>query len=328
MRDLPKTLDQYLLEELRGHPERLELVMMMSNIATIGKLISAQTNRAGLADLRGLAGSTNVQDETQAKLDIFANELCKSYLASCGLFAALASEEEETVVDLDSPDANYIIAFDPLDGSSNIDVNISVGTIFSVHKKLEDVPPGDERQFLQPGRDQVLAGYILYGSSTMLVFSSGDGAHEFTLDVDLGEFLLSDDHVMMPAATPYYAVNEGYSAKWAPHDYEYVQQLKARVGCLRWVGAFVGDFHRTLLKGGVFFYPAIDSSAKEAVPQYKAKLRLNYEAKPIAFIMQQAGGAATTGIEAILDVTPTALHQRVPVIIGNPALVTLYEEIA
>lgn len=318
----PKTLDQYLLEELKGHPERLELVMMMSLIATIGKLISAQTNRAGLAGIRGLAGSSNIQDEAQAKLDIYANDLCKSYLASSGLFAALASEEEDTVVDLGSPDAHYIIAFDPLDGSSNIDVNVSVGTIFSVHKKLEGFPAGDERQFLQLGRDQVLAGYVLYGTSTMLVFSWGDGAHEFTLDVDLGEFLLSDDHLQMPADCPYYSVNEGYSAHMSEHDQAYLGKLKTKIGRLRWVGSFVADFHRNLLKGGVFFYPAIDSGNQN----YKPKLRLNYEAKPIAFIMEQAGGAASTGSMAILDLQPTALHQRVPVIIGNTELVNLYKE--
>ncbi len=318
-----KTLDQYLLEALSGHPERLELVMVMSNIATIGKLISAHTNRAGLAHVRGLADSTNIQDETQAKLDIYTNELCKSYLKSTGLFAALASEEEDQVVDLQSPDARYVIAFDPLDGSSNIDVNVSIGTIFSVHKKLEGIEPGDERQFLQPGKDQVLAGYILYGPSTMLVFSWGDGVHEFTLDVDLGEFLLSDDHLTMPADCPYYSVNEGYSDFMAPADQAYVSRLKAKIGRLRWIGSFVADFHRTLLKGGVFFYPAVDTKGGQ---EYKPKLRLNYEAKPIAFLAVQAGGAATTGSQNILEIIPTSLHQRIPVIIGNPKIVNNYKE--
>lgn len=318
-----KTLDQYLLEELRDHPERLELVMVMSNIATIGKMISARTNRAGLDGIRGLAGTKNVQDETQATLDIYANELCKSYLASTGLFAALASEEEEAVVDLGSPDAKYVIAFDPLDGSSNIDVNVSIGTIFSVLNKLDNVPPGDERQFLQAGKDQVLAGYVLYGSSTMLVFSWGDGVHEFTLDVDLGEFLLSDAHVKIPADNPYYSVNEGYSEYMSVRDQAYLKQLKERIGRLRWIGSFVADFHRTLLKGGIFFYPAVDTS-KQA--KFKAKLRLTYEAKPIAYLAEQAGGRATTGQKDILEIMPTALHERVPVIIGTPEYVNLYEE--
>lgn len=324
MEHMPKTLQQYLLAQLEGHPERLELVMMMSDIATIGKLISSQTNRAGLANIRGLAGSTNVQDEAQATLDIYTNDLCKSYLSSTGLFAALASEEEEQVVDLENSDAQYVIAFDPLDGSSNIDVNVSVGTIFSVHKKLDGIPAGDERQFYQPGRDQVLAGYVLYGSSTMLVFSWGDGVHEFTLDVDLGEFLLSEARVTLPDAETYYSFNEGYAPFMAEHDKVYLAAIKKRILKVRWIGAFVGDFHRNLLKGGVFFFPPIDTSDDG---NFKPKLRLNYEAKPIAFLMEQAGGAASTGAEAILDIVPTSLHQRVPVIIGNKALVDLYKEV-
>ncbi len=318
-----KTLDQYLLEELKGHPERLELVMVMSNIATIGKLISARTNRAGLDNIRGMAGSTNIQDESQAKLDIYTNNLCKEYLKSTGLFAALASEEEDEVVDLQSPDAKYIIAFDPLDGSSNIDVNVSIGTIFSVHKKLDGIAAGDERQFLQPGADQVLAGYVMYGASTMLVFSWGDGVHEFTLDVDLGEFLLSDNHVMMPDDCPYYSVNEGYSEVMAAADQAYVATLKSEIGRLRWIGSFVADFHRTLLKGGVFFYPAVDTKGGQ---DYKPKLRLNYEAKPIAFLAHHAGALASSGSQDILAIVPDSLHQRIPVIIGNPRLVNMYKE--
>jgi fructose-1,6-bisphosphatase I len=324
MSDMPKTLQQYLLEKLENHPERLQLVMMMADIATIGKLISAQTNRAGLADIRGLSGNTNVQDEAQAKLDVYANDLCKKYLESTGLFASLASEEEDTAVDLKNPKAKYVIAFDPLDGSSNIDVNVSVGTIFSVHKKLGGIPSGDEQQFLQRGRDQVLAGYVLYGTSTMLVFSWGDGVHEFTLDVDLGEFLLSNARLTVPAECPYYSVNEAYASFMTKKDQDYLLRLKSTVPKLRWVGSLVADFHRNLLKGGVFFFPAIDASGKGA---FKPKLRLNYEAKPIAFLMEQAGGSASTGTEDILNMKPAKLHQRVPVIIGNKKLVNLYKEV-
>jgi fructose-1,6-bisphosphatase I len=323
MPDMPKTLQQYLLGQLDGHPERLRIVMMMSDIATIGKLISAQTNRAALAGIRGMADSTNVQDEDQAKLDVYANDLCKQYLESTGLFAALASEEEDTVVDLRNPEAKYVIAFDPLDGSSNIDVNISVGTIFSVLKKLDDVPAGDEKQFLQPGRDQVLAGYILYGSSTMLVFSWGDGVHEFTLDVDLGEFFLNNDRLTVPAQSPYYSVNEAYQPFMAPRDQAYLARIKKETSKVRYVGSLVADLHRNLLKGGVFFFPAVDTSGKG---EFKPKLRLNYEAKPMAFLMEQAGGSATTGIEDILDIVPSELHQRAPVIIGNKEIVNLYKE--
>ena len=321
MTSVPQTLQLYLLQELRDHPEKSELVMMMADIATIGKLISARTNRAGLADIRGLAGSTNVQDEAQAKLDIYTNDLCKNYLASTGLFAALASEEEETVVDLQNPDAGHVIAFDPLDGSSNIDVNVGVGTIFSVHRKLDDVPAGDARQFLQPGHDQVLAGYVAYGSSTILVFTWGDGVLEFTLDVDLGEFILSNAHMTIPAETPYYSFNESYAPYIGAKDQEYLVKVREQTDKLRWIGSFVADFHRNLIKGGVLVSVPVDVSSNK---QYKPKLRLNYEAKPLAMLAVQAGGAASTGTEAILDIVPTELHQRVSVIIGNKELVNSY----
>ncbi len=316
---MTQTLQQFLLNELRDHPEKYALVMMMADIATIGKLISARTNRAGLTDLRGLAGTTNVQDEAQAKLDVYSNDLCKNYLGSTELFAAMASEEEDEVVDLKNPGANYVIAFDPLDGSSNIDVNAGIGTIFSVHKKLDKVPAGDERQFLQPGRDQVLAGYILYGSSTMLVFSWGDGVHAFTLDVDLGEFLLSDAHVKIPDASPYYSFNEAYAPYITEKDQKALKIIRERTDKLRWIGSLVGDFHRNMIKGGVLVFPAVDTSGKK---NYKPKLRLNYEAKPMAMLAEQAGGAAvSTDGTAIMDIIPRELHERVALIIGNKKII-------
>jgi len=315
---VPKTLQQYLLGQLKDHPERYELVMMMADIATIGKLISARTNRAGLTDIIGSAGSTNVQDETQAKLDIYTNDLCKEYLRQTGLFAALASEEEETVVDLHNPAAGYVIAFDPLDGSSNIDVNVGIGTIFSVHKKLDGIEAGDEKQFLQAGRDQVLAGYILYGSSTMLVFSWGDGVHAFTLDVDLGEFLLSQENLMIPDDCPYYSFNESYADYVADEDKELLAKVRRQAGKLRWIGSLVADFHRNLVKGGIYVLPAFDTSGEG---NFKPKLRLNYEAKPMAFLAEQAGGAAVSGNSDILDIVPQQLHQRVAVVIGNKNIV-------
>lgn len=322
MMNVPKTLQVYLLEELKDHPEKLELVMAMSDLATIGKLISSRTNRTGLTDVRGMAGSTNIQDEAQAKLDIYTNDLCKAYLKGSGLFAALASEEEDNVVDLDNPNGNYIIAFDPLDGSSNIDVNVGVGTIFSVHKKLNDVPAGDARQFMQPGRDQVLAGYILYGSSTVLVFTWGDGVHEFTLDMDLGEFLLSNARLMLPAECPYYSFNESYTRFISEQDQKYLDDVRDKTSKLRWIGSFVADFHRNLIKGGIFLSLPVDMSGQQ---NFKPKLRLNYEAKPLAYLMEQAGGAASTGTERILDIQPNELHQRVSVIIGNMDIVESYK---
>ncbi len=315
---LPKTLQQYLLTELKDHPERYELAMLMADIATIGKLISARTNRAGLTDIIGLASSTNVHDETQAKLDIYTNNLCKDYLSNTHLFAALASEEEEKVVDLKNPDGKYVVAFDPLDGSSNIDVNMPVGTIFSVHKKLDTVPAGDEKQFLQPGREQVMAGYVLYGSSTMLVFTWGDGVHIFTLDVDLGEFLLSDAHVKIPDECPYYSFNEAYAPHISKSDLRFLTKIRKHASKQRWAGAFVADFHRNMIKGGIFFYPAVDTSGEQ---DFKPKLRLNYEAKPMAFLAEQAGGAASNGKIAILDIVPGTLHERTALIIGNKSIV-------
>ena len=315
---MPQTLHQYLLGELRHHPEQYELILMMADILTIGKLISARTNRAGLTGMIGLADSTNIHNEAQAKFDLYTNDLCKSYLKNTGLFAALASEEEETVVDLHNPEAGYVIAFDPLDGSSNIDVNVPVGTIFSVHRKLPGVPAGDEQQFLQKGRDQVLAGYIMYGSSTMLVFSWGDGVHTFTLDVDLGEFLLSNAHVKIPEVCTYYSFNESYANYVSEADQRRLAKVRAAAGKQRWIASLVADFHRNLIKGGVYILPAFDTSGQG---NFKPKLRLNYEAKPIAFLAEQAGGAATNGAADILDIVPRELHERVAVIIGNKTIV-------
>lgn len=315
---VPKTLHQYLLGELKNHPDQYELILMMADISTIGKLISAHTNRAGLTGMLGLADSSNVHNETQAKFDIYTNELCKGYLANTGLFAALASEEEENVVDLNNPTANYVIAFDPLDGSSNIDVNVGVGTIFSVHKKRLDVAAGDERQFFQPGRTQVVAGYILYGSSTMLVFSWGDGVHAFTLDVDLGEFLISDAHVKIPEQCTYYSFNEAYAPYVSAADQKYLAYVREKSSKLRWIGSLVADFHRNMIKGGVFVLPAFDISGKG---DFKPKLRLNYEAQPMAFLAEQAGGAASSGKADILDIIPSELHERTALIIGNKTIV-------
>jgi fructose-1,6-bisphosphatase I len=315
---MSKTLQQYLLEKLKDHPERYELVLMMADIASIGKLLSARTNRAGLTDLRGLADSSNVHDETQANLDIYANELCKNYLKQTGLFAALASEEEPEPVDLKQLEGKYVIAFDPLDGSSNIDVNVPVGTIFSVYKKLKKIPAKDERQFLQPGRDQVVAGYLMYGSSTMIVFSWGDGVHTFTLDVDLGEFILSDEHVKIPEECPYYSFNEAYANYVSEKDQAYLTKVRNSAGKQRWIGSLVADFHRNMIKGGVFVLPAFDTSGQK---KFKPKLRLVYETNPMALLAEQAGGAAIDGNENILDIVPKELHQRVSLIIGNKKIV-------
>lgn len=316
------TLTQYLLSQLADHPDQKDLVMIMSDLATIGKIISRETNRVGLAGIIGVTGEMNVQGEHVQKLDVFANEVCKKYLGATGHFSALASEEEETVVDLNNPGGKYVIAFDPLDGSSNIDVNVSIGTIFSVHRCKENFSATDVQQFLQTGREQVLAGYILYGSSTVIVFSFGDGVHEFTLDQSLGEFLLSHEKIVVPESCAIYSVNEANLPIMREQDQHFIEQLKTTKKCgTRYIGSLVADFHRNLKKGGIFLYPAI---RKEGSTEYKGKLRLNYELKPMAFLLEQAGGLAIDGSKNILDIIPTELHQRSGVIMGNRAIVEEY----
>lgn len=318
------TLNQYLIHHLSNHPEQKELVMIMSDIATIGKFISRETNRAGLVDVLGMAGRTNIQGEQVQKLDVLANEQCKNYLRQTLHFSLLASEEDEQVVDMGElgKEAKYIIAFDPLDGSSNIDVNVSIGTIFSVMKRRYDVDRTSERQFYQKGRDQVLAGYLLYGSSTVLVFSFGNGVYEFTLDTSYGEFILSREDIKVPNDCEIYSVNEGNARYFSEKDRKFIDYLKSEKKCgSRYIGSFVADFHRNLLKGGIFMYPAMD---KKGDGNYHGKLRLNYELKPLAFILEQAGGLATDGSRNILDIVPEKLHQRCPVLMGNKEVIEKY----
>lgn len=316
------TLQQFLLQHLSDHADQKDLVMIMSDLATIGKFISHEVNRAGVTNILGAAGSTNVQDEEVQKLDVFANETCKQYLKQTGHFAALASEEEEHPVDMGEygVDAKYVVAFDPLDGSSNIDVNVSVGTIFSVHARLQEMDRVAEEQFLQKGSAQVLAGYVLYGSSTVLVFSFGDGVHEFTLDPNVGEFLLSNEQMRVPQVCNIYSVNEGKAALFRQKDRDYIQQLKDSGVGSRYIGSLVADFHRNLIKGGIFMYPELGA----ADGTYKGKLRLNYELKPMAFLLKQAGGLAIDGTSDILEVKPTSLHARSGVIMGNAEVVLKY----
>ncbi len=321
---LPLTLSQYLIKELISHPEREDLISIMSDLATIGKIISNDTNRAGLVKILGCAGKINVQEEEVQKLDEFCNEVCKNYLRQTGHFAAMASEEEAGVVDMGEfgEEAKYVIAFDPLDGSSNIDVNVSVGTIFSIHRRLPQFERTDERQFLQSGRSQALAGYILYGSSTVLVFSWGHNVHEFTLDQGLGEFLLSREKIIMPKECKIYSVNEGNFNKFQPQDRQFIVYLKDDKKCTsRYIGSLVADFHRNLIKGGIFLYPA---TKKKNTDAFEGKLRLNFEAKPMAYLVEHAGGLAIDGQTNILDTEPASLHQRVPLFIGDKEVVNEY----
>lgn len=292
---------------------------MMNHLALIGKIISKETNRTGLGNVRGGLGEVNVHGEEVQKLDQYANDICKSALKHSGLFALLASEEEKDVVYLGK--GKFVIAFDPLDGSSNIDVNGSVGTIFSVLPVRSEIALS-ERQFFQSGRNQVLAGYMLYGSSTVLVFSFGDGVYEFTLDPAIGEFFLSSEHIQIPEQCLYYSVNEGNTQHMRLQDVQFIASLRDELRCsARYVGSLVADVHRNMHKGGIFLYPALDTNATGV---YAGKLRLNYELKPLAFLIEQAGGAAVDGNDHLLDIEATSLHERCAAVMGNIEVVKMY----
>jgi len=320
---LAPTLTQYLFNRLQDIPEQKDITMMMSDIAQIGKIISSETNRAGLDDILGSAELTNIQGEDVQKLDVFANELCKKTLKASTRFAALASEEEDTVVDMGDAggEAQYIIAFDPLDGSSNIDVNVSIGTIFSVHKLLPTLDRTDPKQFLQRGRDQVLAGYVLYGSSTVLVFCFGGDVHEFTLDPETGEFLLSQEKLEITSDVRIYSANEANHAKFQEKDKTFIASLReSGEWKTRYIGSLVADIHRTLVKGGLFLYPSVKKG-----DSYAGKLRINYELQPMAYLVEHAGGKAIDDQgRSILDLDPTELHERSSFIAGDSAFVDLY----
>lgn len=309
------TLTQFLLEEQRRcRSASGSFTSLFSDLVVAAKVISRDVNRAGLIDITGGVGSRNVHGEDVQKLDVLANAAIVRTMERAGHLAGMASEESEGIIAVDgSCRGHYLLLFDPLDGSSNIDVNISVGTIFSILKCStgQDVT---EKDFLRPGREQVCAGYILYGSSTMFVYTTGHGVHGFTLDPGVGEFLLSHENIRMPDKGKIYSINEANSKYWLPGTSEYIKKIKenGKDRTARYVGSLVADFHRNLLKGGIFLYPA-DKKAKNG------KLRLMYEANPLAFVAEQAGGRASDGSRRILDITPTELHQRTPLIIGCKA---------
>ncbi|MSP24656.1 MAG: class 1 fructose-bisphosphatase, partial [Myxococcales bacterium] len=287
-----------------------------NQIALAAKMVTSRVRRAGLANVLGYTGVTNVQGEAVQKLDEEANDTLMRVLGRRHHCAAVASEEEEQIRVLsEREEASYLVVFDPLDGSSNIDVNISIGTIFGVYKKDH---PGraTEADFMKPGRELRAAGYVIYGSSTMFVITTGDGVHGFTYDPTVGEFLLSHEDIRVPEHYPSYSINEGNAARWTNEVKSWNAWVKEEVPgesrpySMRYVGTLVADAHRTLLRGGIFAYPG-DLKSPEG------KLRLLYEANPFAFIFEAAGGVATTGRERILDIVPTKLHQRVPLILGS-----------
>ncbi len=310
------TIERHFLDHA-SHQTDISNILYDINVAA--KLIRQKVIRAGLnADLMGTSGTTNNSGEDVQALDIYSNNVVKEILSGHQRFSFMGSEEETDVVQTNSHDkSDFVILFDPLDGSSNIDVNVSVGTIFSIYKKKKAISnPLD--QCLQKGIEQVAAGYVIYGSSVVMVYTAGNGVHGFTYDPQIGEFILSHENIKIPTTSKYYSVNESLYPKCDKTNQTYIDQLKSSLS-LRYVGSLVADFHRNLLKGGVYIYPGTQSSPD-------GKLRLLYEANPLAFICEQAGGLATNGQQRILDIQPTELHQRVPLYIGTKALVEQYQQ--
>ena len=312
------TIERFIIEQERNFPEATgELSGVLYDVALAAKMIANKVRSAGLADILGSDGQQNVQGETQQKLDVIANDIIVKAMDHGGRLCAMASEEEPDIIQI--PDGfkcgKYVLTFDPLDGSSNIDVNVPVGTIFSVMRKITRGHRGEMEDMLQPGRRQVAAGYILYGSSTMLVYTTGQGAHGFTLDPSIGEFLLSHPNIRTPDTGRYLSVNDSYEQIWDENVKGLMRRYRGLDGgrkamSVRYVGSLVADFHRNLLGGGLFAYPP-NSRAPNG------KLRLLYEANPLAFVVEQAGGAAFDGHQRVLDVMPTELHQRTPLYIGS-----------
>lgn len=323
-----RTLNRFILASERQHPEALgELSDLLATIALGVKLISNLVATAGIKGLYGYSGVTNVHGERTQKLDVEANQILTELLASSGDYGLLLSEETDQVVPTRMrEEARYVVAFDPLDGSSNLGVNISVGTIFAIFKKSDPHSPASEKDFFQSGRNAVAAGYAMYGSSTVFVYSCGDGVHEFMLDPDIGEFLLTNENMRIPKSGKIFSINEGNTLRWEPQIKRYVDTIKGNnkeIGApysARYIGSLVADFHRTLHQGGIFLYPG---DAKNT----RGKLRLLYECIPIAFIANQAGGKATDGTADILDLVPQDVHERCPLIVGSKEEVEFFEKI-
>ena len=322
------TIERHILEQQKFFPEAHgELTDLLNDVAFAAKLVRKEVVRAGLVDILGLTGSTNVQGEEVKKLDIFANEKIISAIGQHGRFAIMGSEEnEEIIIPPKNESGNYALLFDPLDGSSNIDVNVSVGTIFSIYKlKGDDPGKANINDCLQHGYEQVAAGYVIYGSSVVMVYTTGHGVHGFTYDPTIGEFLLSHENIITPKSGKYYSINEGSYSQFNEGTKKYLDYIKEedpetnRPYSTRYIGSLVADFHRNLLTGGVFIYPP-------TTKHLKGKLRLMYEANPLAFICEQAGGRATNGRDRILDIQPLELHQRTPLYIGSVDDVIVAEE--
>jgi fructose-1,6-bisphosphatase I len=322
------TIERFIIEQERLHPEATgELSGVLYDVALAAKIIASKVRSAGLVDILGATHNQNVQGETQQRLDVIANEIIVKAMDHGGRLCAMASEEEPDIIPI--PEGfrcgKYVLLFDPLDGSSNIDVNVPVGTIFAVYRKITRGARGEMEDMLQPGRRQVAAGYIIYGSSTMLVYTTGQGVHGFTLDPSIGEFLLSHPNIQIPDPGRFLSVNDAYEQLWDENTKQLMRRYRGLDGdrkamSVRYVGSLVADFHRNLLGGGIFCYPANRKSPK-------GKLRLLYEASPLAFVCEQAGGAASDGTQRIMDIHPTELHQRIPLFIGSKSDVAKANEV-
>ncbi len=320
------TFQQHVLQEQKRFPgATTEFSWLVSGITLATKMIESQVRRAGLTNILGSHGEVNVQGEVQQKLDVYANEAlihCLSLRESIGIIAS-EENEEPLVLRHDSPASKYAIVFDPLDGSSNIDVAVTIGTTFAIFRRPDEDKAGDPLAWvLQPGRKQVAAGYVVYGSSTVLVYSAGNGVHTFTLDPMVGSYILTKENLRMPERGSYYSINESYCDRWPKVYAKYLNRLKSgemgRRYSSRFVGSMVADFHRTLLRGGVFIYPPNTDHPE-------GKLRLLYEANPVAFLAEQAGGSASDGRQKILDIQPRDVHQRTPLVVGGPAEMEEFE---
>lgn len=317
------TLSRHVLQQLQSFSaEAQDLSAIMNRIALAAKLISRRLSRAGLVEgALGFTGAVNVQGESVKKMDIYANDVFISVFKQSGLVCRMASEEMEEpyYIPENCPVGRYTLLYDPIDGSSNVDINLNVGAIFAIRKQEGNDVDRKASDLLQAGDKQIAAGYVLYGPSTILVYSIGTGVHAFVLDPSLGEFILSSENIQVPAHGPVYSTNEGNFWQWDESIRDYIRYVHRHEGyTARYSGALVGDFHRILFQGGVFLYPG-------TLKKPEGKLRLLYESAPLAFLIEQAGGLASTGVTRILDVVPEALHARTPLIIGSKEDVNLVE---
>jgi fructose-1,6-bisphosphatase I len=316
------TIERHITDEQAHFPDATgTLTGILYDIALAGKFIASHTTRAGLADILGGTGHENVQGEEVKKLDVYAQRIIYQLNDHTGRLAVMGSEEEADIIPIPDryPTGRYVLLFDPLDGSSNIDYNVSVGTIFSIFRRKTKEGPGTLEDVLQKGSDLVAAGYIVYGSSTMMVYSTGNGVNGFTLDPSIGEFLLSHPNIRLPEKPKYYSANQGYQSRWSEGVQHFTHWLQGEEGAgralsLRYIGSMIADIHRNLLAGGIFYYPADTKSPK-------GKLRMMYEVLPMSFIIEQAGGYASNGRQPIRDLQPTTLHERMPLFVGNRDLV-------